>query len=282
MKIIKNKLRPFIVFFLDDVRITRISFAYFKMKYYIWIKRHFYKKEFEPLKSFKNAYRGKRIFMVATGPSLTIEDVDKLKGEYTFGINSVIKLYDKTDWRPTFYGICDGSVYSRIKDDLNNLITNEIAFYNHFGIKWDYKNAHPVPTRATWCTNEDLKALHLKPSTPYGETSGDITKYVYAGSNVVHFCMQICFYMGFSEIYLLGTDCTDTTKHSTFATYANSSVRENDPVDVHNWMLADYASDKKYAEAHGIRIYNATRGGDLELFERVDLDTIVGNKDNNK
>lgn len=35
-----------------------------------------------------------------------------------------------------------------------------------------------------------------------------------------------------------------------------------------------YLSAKKYAEEHGIKIYNATRGGKLEVFERVDFDSL--------
>ena len=38
--------------------------------------------------------------------------------------------------------------------------------------------------------------------------------------------------------------------------------------------LAYYAA-KQYAEAHGIRIYNATRGGALDVFERVNFDEII-------
>ena len=36
-----------------------------------------------------------------------------------------------------------------------------------------------------------------------------------------------------------------------------------------------YMSARQYAETHGIKIYNATRGGKLELFERVELDKIL-------
>ena len=38
--------------------------------------------------------------------------------------------------------------------------------------------------------------------------------------------------------------------------------------------LLAYQSAKKYADAHGIKIYNATRGGNLEVFERVDFDSL--------
>ena len=35
-----------------------------------------------------------------------------------------------------------------------------------------------------------------------------------------------------------------------------------------------YEAAEKYTESKGIKIYNATRGGMLEVFERVDLDSL--------
>ena len=42
-----------------------------------------------------------------------------------------------------------------------------------------------------------------------------------------------------------------------------------------------FQSAKLYAENHGIKIYNATRGGKLEIFERADFDLLM-NKGENK
>jgi hypothetical protein len=43
-------------------------------------------------------------------------------------------------------------------------------------------------------------------------------------------------------------------------------------------MIEAYREAKKYADLHNIKIYNATRGGMLEVFERVDLDKVLLNK----
>ena len=39
-------------------------------------------------------------------------------------------------------------------------------------------------------------------------------------------------------------------------------------------ILQGYCVVKKYAQEHGIKIQNATRGGKLEIFERVNLDDL--------
>lgn len=277
MKWLKQKIRLLTVYVFDKNTITRIIIAFLRVRLYIYIKRHLYSNEFSRLKQFKGVYSGKRVFVIATGPSLTLSDLEKLNEEYTFGMNSIVNLYEKTSWRPTFYGICDGSVYSRIKDKIRQYFDKEIVFYNHYGIRWDSCNAYPVPTKAGWGSYDDLRALHLRPPKDRGHTSSDIERYVYAGAHVGHFVLQICFYMGFSEIYLLGTDCSNIGKYANGTGYSDGNITGNER-DFVLGMIADYESDKKFAEFHGIRIYNATRGGALELFERVNLDKVLEKK----
>ena len=48
---------------------------------------------FTPLRQFKNKHIGQRCFIVATGPSLTIEDVSKLKNEICWSMNSGLLCY---------------------------------------------------------------------------------------------------------------------------------------------------------------------------------------------
>ena len=48
---------------------------------------------------------------------------------------------------------------------------------------------------------------------------------------------------------------------------------------VDTWELdVAYEYAEKFSHENGFRIYNATRGGFLEKFERVDLDEIIGKK----
>lgn len=52
---------------------------------------------------------------------------------------------------------------------------------------------------------------------------------------------------------------------------------EKQPVNLNvEYNVRAYKSARLYAENHGIKIYNATRGGELEVFERVNFDDIFG------
>ena len=49
-----------------------------------------------------------------------------------------------------------------------------------------------------------------------------------------------------------------------------------------NEMLPQYEIANTYALEHGFHIYNATRGGQLEAFPRVDLDEVMKHTERKK
>ena len=53
-----------------------------------------YSKDFGYLKEYKMVHKNERCFIVATGPSLRIADLEKLISEYSFGVivNDIIKI----------------------------------------------------------------------------------------------------------------------------------------------------------------------------------------------
>ena len=67
-------------------------------------------------------------------------------------------------------------------------------------------------------------------------------------------------------------DCSFIGKKLHFVEY---DVEDPNIVSAQEKNIAGYLAAKRYAEQHGIKIYNATRGGELEVFERVKLEQIV-------
>lgn len=49
------------------------------------------------LREIKNSHKGERCFVVANGPSLTSEDLEKIyqNNEYSFGMNRIYKMFDQ-------------------------------------------------------------------------------------------------------------------------------------------------------------------------------------------
>lgn len=119
--------------------------------------------------------------------------------------------------------------------------------------------------------------------------------YIPSGSTVMSLMIEMAVYMGFSEIYLIGCDCTSTFSGNThfIQGYTDDKLKARDAKKIIDRMrrlgiqsddyekyfldgsLNAYTLLKEHAIKHGVTIYNATRGGALEVFDRVDLDEFI-------
>lgn len=224
--------------------------------------------KYKKLQAFKDIHKGERLFVIATGPSLTLEDVDMLKDEQTFSMNSCYKMFDKTEWRPSYYAIFDNRVFQLLHDELQKQSLS-CAFCPSLNFDWNKEFVHKIPIEWDW------KFLFQEYDTfvKHG-FSNDISKKVCTGSNVVYVIFQIAFYMGFSEIYILGADCTMGT-HSKIAAYQGGEDKKEQALIPNGHIIADYKIIKEEADKRGVKVYNATRGGALEVFERVALEDVI-------
>jgi hypothetical protein len=210
----------------------------------------------------KDTHNGEACFIVATGPSLCIDDLGRIrkKGFFTFGVNRVFNI-DPTRWKPDCYIFLDrkGSMQ----------FAHEIKEY-------------PVPLK---CLNASTDGIfgdredeylfnyaahdHYLQMPPFSENAEYV---IYGAATVVYGVIQLAVYMGFETIYLLGTDC-NYEKGSKNNYFVKTEQPDTLNHDVKRMFLC-YEAAKEYADTHGIKIYNATRGGMLEVFERVDLDSL--------
>ena len=219
------------------------------------------------IKKLKNKYEGERCFIIATGPSMTKEDLVKLKYEYTFGCNSLAKIFPELGWETTFFGIQDQSVYKKLIRDIQNLKSTVLFISNNT----------PFIDRLS-CDNYpyELNIYNQKTETNnfVYKFSDDPFKEVCGGFTIVYSLLQIAVYLGFKEIYLLGCDCNyddDKAKRH----FIESGHYDPGYKTVGLKMIDAYKVAKQYADNHGVKIYNATRGGMLEVFKRVDLDEVL-------
>lgn len=232
-------------------------------------------RRFLPLKSYKDKFKGKRVFITCTGPSLTIEDLELLKNEYVFGMNSICLIHDKTDWKPDFFGCQDSHVFEKIKDTLLST-DNGIVF-----LPYSYKIKYHTPDDYLYFHMSGAYHMYEMIYGPkyFAKFSDDCYKTIYDGYSITYSIMQLAIYMGFDELYLLGADCNYLGQKQHFV-----ETGHFDPGAEHaaERMFASYVVAKQYAESHGIKIYNATRGGCLEMFPRVVLEDVLAKNEKNK
>lgn len=225
------------------------------------------------LKKYKNIHEGERCFIIATGPSLTIEDCEKLVNEYTFSCNSIIGYFEKTLWKPSYYGILDLNVYNKM--DIQKIRQLPCVFYNSI-FHYKGENGNAILTDVSYHSFHFTKFAHNYPERfPWTKFSEDISKVIYDGRTVVYALIQIACYMGFKEIYLLGCD-TNYDKNNLYSKDLDYGNDFNPNLQhAAEAMIECYKVAKKYCDENKIKIFNATRGGMLEVFPRVDFDTIV-------
>lgn len=247
-----------------------------RILYYICIEIHFQldmyfrifvsNRRYKKLRSLHNKYNGERCFIVATGPSLTTEDLEKIRHEYCFGMNSVVKLFDRTEWRPTFYGCQDPRVYRQLKDDIAKS-QFKYKFYGSFLRRYFRLNDEYVEFPIDLMNH----AYNFNNYTTKFSDKCDIV--VYDGFSITYSLLQIAVYMGFKEIYLLGTDCDYSGERMHVVEYKDRYIQGKDSIT--NRLLYAFTVAADFARSHDVKIYNATRGGKLEIFERINLDDLA-------
>lgn len=221
------------------------------------------------IKKFENIHEGERCFVIGNGPSLRIEDLEKIKenGDYSFASNMVFKCFDDTSWRPDFYCAQD---FNLIKSNID-LISSKTDEYKYgffpINLYRDYPKNFLFNKKNYFFEIEDLYWEHNKP-----QFSFDISKCSYEGFTVTYFMIQLALYMGFKEIYLLGIDHSYGKNNNAYSKILKDATTYNPPQldkTTQAYELAD-----KMVRTKGARVYNATRGGYLEAFERKDFDNL--------
>lgn len=231
------------------------------------------KKRYSKLRNLKNTHKGERCFIIATGPSLTFEDLALLKNETTFCVNSIVKVLDKLDYVPNYIGIQDAFVFEKIGKQIE-----ECSIENVFLTPNLYKKISN-PNKKNY-----YQFPHFSPLGGHPERrkckfffSDKADEVIYDGNSITYSLLQIAVYMGFCEIYLLGCDCSYIPVNGK-QYFVESGHIDKQAISVGERMIQAFATAKKWIEENrpDVKIYNSTRGGMLEVFPRKTVDMIFG------
>lgn len=264
----RYKLTYVALMLIRKVQRHMIPIIVFNIKKIFRVTGLYKRSPYEKLKKIKSKHLGERCFIVATGPSLKMEDLGKLTNEITFGMNSICLAFDETDWRPTYYGIQDENVFVRLEKQIENMNVECKFISDTIPKKVNLELTDDSYLFPMNMLNHSIQ--HKKSNTKFSDDSFAV---VYNGYSITYSLIQIAVYMGFKEIYLLGADCnySSNMKHH----FKEYGLVDPSFLDAGDRMISAYKVAKKYADKHNVKIYNATRGGMLEVFERVNFDEIV-------
>ncbi len=225
------------------------------------------------LTALHNRHQGKRCFILGNGPSLKIEDLDRLKGEITFAANKIFLAFDQTDWRPDYYFVVDRVVAENNRETIQQLPLDK--YVTNF--------LRPL------FPGDDFTYFEIR-----GGCQTDIRRGLDSGATVIAAMIQFAYFMGFREIILIGVDFD-------FAVQATSTEKtpEGDQILIsageQNHFHPDYRTegekwtypklDEQYAyfkrqrdflfkiEGKNI-IFNASHQTKLDVFPLVEFSTL--------
>lgn len=253
------------------------------------------------LSAFKDRHRNERCFILGNGPSLNETDLSLLKGETVFACNAAFLLFDRIDWRPDYYACVDSRVLPDRAADIQAMLEahpDMVAFFpaelqSHGGASTRAATRTLIPeVEGRYFFNETVGDLS---QLPWSQFSPDANTHVVQPHTVAISMLQLAAYMGFSEIYLVGCDTrytvpddveregsgnardprlkstSDDPNHFDTSYFGAGRDWHQPNVDL---MTEHYRVARTALEALGVRVKNATVGGDLEVFDRIRLEEV--------
>jgi len=212
----------------------------------------------------KNIHEGDRCFILGNGPSLNKTDFNLIRNEYLFGCNKLYLGFDKFGISPQYYAITDPKITKYLNDLLNLdtiLFIGGSCIPAYLQIEQKEWNANPI---LIW----DIKPYMFDESHSF---SKNLIKGAHNGWTIItDIMLQVAWWLGFIEIYLLGCDW-DFVVQSHF--YDNKK-NTNHPL-FHERTKISYEVCKRVFESDNKKIYNATPDSKLNVFERVNLEDII-------
>lgn len=235
------------------------------------------------LAELRDKHRGRRCFIVGNGNSLLVEDLERLRGEITFGSNRVFVGFDRTSWRPTYYSVID---YAGLDPDTVAAIRGLGAVKiisglcrSHMGDCPDAIYVRPLP-------------YAFRDPAAYPNFSKDLLVGAEFGATVTLLQLQAAFYMGFSRVYLVGIDFNyDVSKSTPFVKdkitfmisggepnyFHKDYLRAGTTITRPNLAIQreGYRRSLEVFAGAGRALLNASRQTALEVIPRVSLDEVL-------
>jgi hypothetical protein len=236
-------------------------------------------------------FKGKRAVIVGTGPSLRIEDLDRLDGWHSFSCNKIYLAFENTAWRPDFYSVGDVTIAEHCKNfDFRKELTKTKIINSHSTrkiLKPDFPTLHywysPDFSIIDWQPGDEI----IPPST-FGK--GIIP----GGFSVLIDQLQMAYLMGFTTVAIIGADLSyfggqptgERSQSGELIRYTGNEAKLNyfhkDYYKTGDLTTVPRVEEMRKAweycrllfESSGRTLINASRKTELRSIERISFDDL--------
>tara|TARA_B100002019_G_scaffold292497_1_gene315817 strand:+ start:523 stop:1371 length:849 start_codon:yes stop_codon:yes gene_type:complete len=248
---------------------------------FFWQKKLYRKRNYFGIKKFQNRHKGERVFIIGNGPSINNQDLTLLRNERFIACNAFFLKSQKINLPLDYYCV----------EDIHPAWDNrkEILDINCNGVF--------IPSDLSWMFKNDKKINFLNFQRSYLQQShkqfplfsNKVHKKVFWGGTVTYLSMQLAAHMGFKEIYLIGVDLSYSIPEDATIKGNVITTKGADPNHFDSryfgygkkWHLPNTKGMKRNiisgsveCEKLGIKVFNATKGGNLNEIPRVKFEDL--------
>jgi hypothetical protein len=220
------------------------------------------------LKKFKNIHEGEDCFIIGNGPSLNKTNLSLLNDYYIFGLNKINMIFDRHPLNLSYHVAINQLVIEQINESLKKNVykcPSFLSYQNSKHLTYDKNQIFKLDTSGSWTFHESIEDT------------------IHEGYTVTFVAMQIAFYMGFKNVFLVGVDHNykQTGNPNELQKLNGDDINHFDPnyFKGMQWHLADllgneasYALAKHKFYNRERNIYDATVDGKLTIFEKISFE----------
>jgi hypothetical protein len=288
-KALKSIISPFYYLFVDqyafDNSVPLGIRLLVTLRHTLAAKGFFINENEKKFAALKDVHKGERCFIIGNGPSLNNLDLTHLKNEYTFGVNAIYLNYEKMQFHPTYYVVEDNLVAEDRKDEINAYDEPKVKFFGNY-----FRNTLKADDKTIFINL--LRNYSDVKNFPY--FSDNAVRKLGVGGSVTYVCLQLAYHMGFEKVYMIGFDHNYKIPNSVLISnrrgtgfditsteddvnhfskeYFGKGYRWHDP-NVER-MEVGFRKANEFYNLSGRKVYNATLGGKLEAFDRINYSSL--------
>ena len=238
---------------------------YFKVRSLIEWELHFKRK----LVAFDNIHQGECCFILGNGPSLNKIDLSQLRGITCFGLNKIHMHPDVRKFGINYHVAVNRLVIEQSFNDFKHLNCPSFLSFRASLKQRIWRSPY------NYIITDGVQGFSSDPYSP-----------IFEGCTVTYVAMQLAYFMGFKQVYLVGVDHSFNVNGNP---HEKQTMKGPDQNHFHpnyfaglEWQLPDlegselaYRLARDHYRQDGREIYDATVGGKLNIFPKVEFNEAI-------
>jgi hypothetical protein len=207
------------------------------------------------------------MLVVGNGPSLNYTPLELFVGVPSIGMNKIDLIYPRTTWRPVLV-VCLNNLVAM--QHQSALTTSDIPVFISWKARW-------------YLRRESRSKVNFFNTTQSNAFSKNAVEGFGSSATVTYIALQMAYWMGADPVIIFGVD--HSFKYSgPEATYQKRKGPDTNHFDPNYFKSGsywgtpdldqseiDYKLARQAYEAAGRKVYDATVGGKLDVFEKISV-----------